>query len=483
MEELLSSDLVKLTPEESKQARHARYPFFKEIPDMCRSSYLFDEIPFDILCDPIDRNSLCGAHEVYYHDDKIDWGALEGWEVPSTRRNNDKGRICIGATENYPQCLEGYLFFIPPHDDSDEVGEESIYSESEEEEEEDDEFTESEDDDDDTQVTVDSSESDHNDEDDGINDNVAVINEHNGVAVVQVDVNVHFRDIDNEYNAANSDNESDDDNPNEEDNEMDVNNDEGEGLDDDEESFGSERSDFNDDSDADHDGEGEAESDDEISLTESELQERLSQQTERKWYKDCNFLHFDQRLFVLDNDYENTTWFVNAACHFGLVKHRRYDDDDAEDSTANDEEEAGGEAGNSVTLFIANESMAFTRGDKQQFVSLENRCNYGTEVGWNYECGPNASNTPRMDMLQRMKEYRGPTWISKLCPSNMTLPDDVSNLIGEYWRSGPPGPTPFLFVERGDMLLLARQEEILHDSDSYGATVTREHVVLARRAS
>ena len=86
----------------------------------------------------------------------------------------------------------------------------------------------------------------------------------------------------------------------------------------------------------------------------------------------------------------------------------------------------------------------------------------------------------RMNVLQRMQAYRSTSWICKLCPNDMNLPDDAAHLIWEYWQTGPP---PYLFVNKGDLLLLARKEEVMPDpdlSDIVQVTVTREHVVLAR---
>lgn len=179
----------------------------------------------------------------------------------------------------------------------------------------------------------------------------------------------------------------------------------------------------------------------------------------------CTFLQFDERRFVLDSDYKRASWFCSrSACHFGVVNAR------SEGATT------GGKS--SVTLFRANETVAFERSDQQRFVSLENPSNYGTEGGphgdpeLNYE-----DDTHRMHVMERMQAYRG-SWIHKLPPSSITIPDDVVNMIWEFWQTGPP---PFLFVRKGDVLLLARCEESLPDPDGFpcAVTVTREHLVLA----
>ena len=55
----------------------------------------------------------------------------------------------------------------------------------------------------------------------------------------------------------------------------------------------------------------------------------------------------------------------------------------------------------------------------------------------------------------------------------------MEHLIWEYWQTGPP---PYLFVNKGDFLLLARCEENIPDPDIpdiVSRTVRREHVVLA----
>ena len=87
--------------------------------------------------------------------------------------------------------------------------------------------------------------------------------------------------------------------------------------------------------------------------------------------------------------------------------------------------------------------------------------------------------TQRMSVLQRMQAYRG-SWISKLFPRDMVLPDGVAHLIWEFGQRGPP---PYLFVNKGDLLLLARCEESLPDPEYpqvLDMNFTREHLVLAR---
>ena len=142
---------------------------------------------------------------------------------------------------------------------------------------------------------------------------------------------------------------------------------------------------------------------------------------------------------------------------------------------------------NSVTLFLAKENMAFCRGKKQKFISLSKTCNYGLECGSHYTYGhlnppyqfDSNDESQRMNVLETMKAYRG-SWISKLSKSSdISLPEGVVNLIWQYWKNGPP---PYLFVEKGDLLLLARYKEEVIDPacPELVSTITREHMVLGR---
>lgn len=88
------SKLVELRPLETHQARKESYTIFKDnARDNHSWCFLFDDIPFKlgtqyvvedrtIKCRQLDK--LIGAYDVYYHDDKIDWGVTEDWDVPST---------------------------------------------------------------------------------------------------------------------------------------------------------------------------------------------------------------------------------------------------------------------------------------------------------------------------------------------------------------------------------------------------------------
>ena len=116
---------------------------------MIEYSYLFDEIPFALK--PITdhwRNDLCGRYEVFYHDEKIDWGiGSDGWEVPSTRQNHREGMLLIGTSDTSSRVLEGYLLFIPNKDD--EISDDEIIEEEEDDDDGGDEVIDEDDDDDD----------------------------------------------------------------------------------------------------------------------------------------------------------------------------------------------------------------------------------------------------------------------------------------------------------------------------------------------
>jgi hypothetical protein len=68
----------------------------------------------------------------------------------------------------------------------------------------------------------------------------------------------------------------------------------------------------------------------------------------------------------------------------------------------------------------------------------------------------------QIHVIEKMKAYHG-SWISKLCPSNMTLPEGISRLVWEYRKSGPP--------------------PLFTDVPWITVPVTREHVVLVRPCS
>ena len=117
---LSSSSLVKLSDTEIERARRASYPIFKDnSAEMLRSSFLFDEIPFDLVRGYKNKPLLAGSYDVYYHDENIDWHALEGWDIPSHSQNNNHrpGMICIGNSASHPGTLEGYLLFLPSGDE------------------------------------------------------------------------------------------------------------------------------------------------------------------------------------------------------------------------------------------------------------------------------------------------------------------------------------------------------------------------------
>ena len=148
---LISSTLMILSPAERKLARHATYPIFKDNSnsrDMIEYSYLFDEIPFALK--PITdhwRKDLCGRYEVFYHDEKIDWGiGSDGWEVPSTRQNHREGMLLIGTSDTSSRVLEGYLLFIPNEDD--EISDDEIIEEEEDDDDGGDDVIDEDDDDD-----------------------------------------------------------------------------------------------------------------------------------------------------------------------------------------------------------------------------------------------------------------------------------------------------------------------------------------------
>ena len=405
---LISSTLMNLSPAERKRARHATYPIFKDNSnsrDMIEYSYLFDEIPFALQHKTKSwRKDLCGGYDVFYHDEKIDWGGSQGWDVPSTRQNHREGLLCIGRSEtSSPHLLTGRLLFLPYDDDELCFALQNGISDEE-------------DDDDDEESYSDGD--GYDDGDDGSEE--------------------RYDEQRSEHSESNSE------------------------LLDGEESNSSN-------------------SHDEAWQERQELRQEL--------YKRFSFFHFNEDTFVvLDEMYNNASWFDsgNELGRFGLISyvnpHRNEEEEEDDDD--------GRSGDSSLTIFRVNESMAFARGDKQDFISLENPPNHGVECGSNYdkygylETENSNDNVDHIGtLIERMQAYRG-SWISKLRPSssdmNISIPDGVEHLIWEYWQTGPP---PYLFVNKGDLLLLARCEENIPDPElpeMLSLTVRREHLVLAR---
>ena len=193
------------------------------------------------------------------------------------------------------------------------------------------------------------------------------------------------------------------------------------------------------------------------------------------------FLHFNEESFALNDVYKEASWY-ESGCDFGLITNPFTAERDNGTSVA----EGRDDSPDSVTLFLVKENMAFCRGEKQKFISLSKTCNYGLECGSHYKYGylnppyqfDSNDESQRMNVLEAMKAYRG--WISKLSTSSdISLPEGVVKLIWEYWKNGPP---PYLFVEKGDLLLLARYKEEVIDPacPELVSTITREHMVLGR---
>ena len=513
MEVLLSSKLVELSPAELKSIRqynaNASYPIFKHKEnaqdcDLDLMSFLFDEIPFALEThDGHFRKQISGSYSVYHHYDRIDWGWLEGWEVPSTavKRSNDKGLVVIGANTKDVRYLEGRLFYIPEGsewvEDSDDESslvrveilrdgddDGDYYSEEEEEE-----YSEEEEDNE-TRTTVDSAieagedgVANVNDQNDDLVNVVPIMVDGNGYeSRVSSDGIIEIVEEDRSDVESNLDGSDDDE-------------DSISGAEE-ERSFGSdvtEATNRSDDSaeEASEVEDSEIDSDDSENL--SQLADRLTDRYIRKLFSDWSFLHFDERSFVLDDEerYESASWFGSGSeVNFGLITSSQNTDGDSDEEDEDPEEEE--QAKNNVTLFKVNETMAFAKGDKQRFISLERSCNIGVECGSHYDSRYKrqyfdppyeyANNNARIKVLQDMQAYRSTSWICKLCPSDMIFPEAVGNLIREYWQAGPP---PYLIVNKGDLLLLARHEEIVPDPDFPNQeesciAVTREHVVLAR---
>ena len=424
MERLLASSLVKLSPTEMKHIRYGTYPIFRDNARyMLRDSFLFDEIAFGLK--EFNSEDLKHVFSVYYHDDKIDWGGLEGWEVPSTRNTDDKGYVVIDRKCGYAHCLEGRLCFIP----SDEENElynavaEEYYGSQNEYSSEDSECANDQYDD----ASVDE---EYDSQDECLS-------------------SCHSSPVDEKQPR-----EGDDDSV-----------------------------------DSESESESEHSESSSSSFEESKVESYRSYVSKRyreKLLSDWTFFQFDEVQFYQnqnqdDNSYTSASWYHSGCeCDFGLILNpQRSNEQDAN----NDEREAG----NTVTLFIASESMAFARGDKQHFVSLERPNNYGIECNSHYKYNERYfdpdyvdNDLHRMNVLQKMQAYRSTTWICKLCPTGIILPDAVAHLIWEYWKTGPP---PYLIVNKGDLILLARKKESIPDPEHpefLQATVTREHVVLAR---
>lgn len=381
IETLLSSKLVELSLLETQRVRKETYTIFKDnARDYDRWSFLFDEIPFK-LSTQCQRNKLIGAYDVYYHDDKIDWGALEGWSVPSTVKNCDEGLIIIDRAEGRNNTLEGRLIFIPDSDNDE------YYSEKKES------YA--------TNIEI-------NEENSDVNEGEDLISER-----AESNYDAEERNVENPSDDADNGEKSDD-----------------------------------------------------ISLTESEKRMTLEKEIAGKFLGEYTFLHFDEQTFNLDQDYKNASWFASGSdVEFGLTKYPLDDDND--------------ENMNSVTIFRADENMAFAKGRMQQFVSLDNAFNAGLDGSIHGRRDDDEIETHRVNVIEKMQVYRG-SWISNLCPSDMNLPEGVAHLIWEYWQEGP---SPFLFVHKGDLLLLARHDLHLPDPDPEVpviVTVTREHLVLAR---
>ena len=441
MEILLASSLVKLSPTELKHVRYGSYPIFRDNSGYyLRESFLFDEIPFGLK--DFNRDDLRNGFDVYYHDDKIDWGGLGEWDVPSTRNNSAEGLVIIDRKRGYKYCLEGRLCFIPP-DEKEEMYNEALNRDSDDEEQydlQDENMSE------DSEYTHDHCEDDeYNSQDEYLSEEDSSVASHSGAEDEQQSYDESM-----------------------------VNNEE---ASEEESGMGSE-----------HSENSSAEESDGESYNWNEIRASLEERYTQKLLSDWTLFHFDELHFKQnqDNRYKEASWYASGSeCDFGIINSQDNEQDadegEREDADANDGER---EDGNTVTLFIANESMAFARGDRQHFVSLERPNNYGSECNshYNFYFRYEENDMHRMNVLQRMQAYRSTTWICKLCPTDLILPDTAAHLIWEYWQTGPP---PYLFVERGDLLLLARKKEDIPDPDLpevLKVTLTREHVVLARLA-
>lgn len=372
IETLLLSKLVELTPLETHQARKESYTIFKDnARDNHRWSFLFDEISFKLGTQYVvedgtikyrQLDKLIGAYDVCYHDDKIDWGATEDWDVPSTVNVCDKGLVMIAPAEG-SNCLEGRLFFTPDSDNDEYCSEEESYATNNE------------------------------------------ITQENSCAIQDEGASNYDAE---ERNAENP-------------------------------------------SDAD-----DGEDSDDITLTESEKMTALQEHA---------FIHFGTQSFNLDRTYKDASRHASGSeVDFGLTKHPINDDNYSNNNAGEHENKS------SVTIFRVDENMAFAKGHKQKFASLEN--------AFNVDLGGYAK-MEIQNVLEQMQAYRG-SWTSKSCPSDMNLAERVVHLIWEHWHEGSP---PVLFVRKGDLQLLARHELYLPDpdySDVCGVNVAREHLILAR---
>ena len=416
MNALLASNLVKLTSAEEERAQsESCYPIFKDMrDDFRRQAYLYDGIPFKI----VNPTPLSAAYKTYHHCETIDWGPLEGWEVPRAIESKGSGYIFfrIVTTPLNQNDIRGDLVFFPNSDD-DEV------------------------------LTYDEVEG-------GFSDDMSVSAEDGHQSDGDDNISFSGNNGDDEYQSDNGEMISDETHENNVDyqsSELDVSNerDQQPGGDDDV-SFSSE-------------------GEESYSEVETFIEKNAA------FLEKHSVLQFNMRSFEPDEGYkENSWWLSDCFSSFSVT------------NNANDEQNRTEGENGFVTVFQVNETMAFEKGSKQKFISLENPRNYGTDKGsyhakqWPRDFFPNEDNKRRMQVLERMKAYRG-SWIAKLLsPSGNNLPEVVTELIAQYLTTSPP---PYLIVQKGDLILLARYIDSVPDPDvpdELSNCITRELLVLAR---
>ncbi|KAL7544430.1 hypothetical protein ACHAWF_007813 [Thalassiosira exigua] len=453
---LLSSNFVKLSPAEAGRARSARskYPLFKdaseEVPRRTES-YFHDEIPF--LLRSRSRRSLAGTYDVYYHDGFINWCGLQGWDIPPTPVPREGGRILVAPKAAGSNQLAGYLYHVPAFVESDRSDDEG-FSGGEDESHGDANYY-----DDDEGYSRGEDESGHDGEEgysgrDGENGSDGESQSRSSAN--DYDNDERYRDKGDESGSSYESRSHSD-------------------VNDGSDSISSEEGGrMYDDSVVDGDGddeEGEGWEDQSNSI--SVMSSHSTMSMFNKWV----FFQFDESRFDHERDYEEASWFDSGMdFSFALIRHAQ----SREVEVAHVDEYNGYD---SVTLFMIDESMAFERGEKQHFISLNNPANYGIECGSHFGTFPwnlREDERHQMKVIEKMRAYRG-SWICKLCPEGMELPEGVAHLIAEYWQTAPP---PYLFVNKGDLLLLARYEQTIPDPDfpdNLSARIAREHIILARR--
>jgi hypothetical protein len=435
---LLSSNLVKMTPAEEERARREIYPIFKDRNDeIGRNSSLYDGIPFAVA-DPLGiRNVLSTVWEIYYHDETIDWGPLEGWKVPPAVEKGCGGLVVFQKvqTSTKENDIRGYVSFCKKNDREEEQRQHSSINSGD--------------------AALDDAESDgmwaRNDDMD-ISDRSHSLRDSEDEIEDSISDDLHSFEADVEDGDIMGDNE--------------PHSDASELLDAQEDA--ALHDDFDEDNE-DHivnDEMGENVHEHQLEADQSYVYGLLEQQA---------LLKFSIRDFEPERFYDQNSWWPSHShCSFGVERNVNLRLNPDENYSAR------------VTIFEVNETMAFELGDKQKFISLEDPRNYGTETESNHTQNlfygtpfPQENVQKQMQVLERMQAYRG-SWIGKLCPPELEVPDAVAEHIGQYLkRSSPP---PYLFVQKGDLLLLARYKDFtpcpdLEDRIHVG--VTREILILA----